>query len=74
MHDPFITLHHLFSKDGAHRSTPLILRPEDIAEMCDGEVFLKRGGSYTVREKAEEMKKLVLEKMHENRQAETLGK
>lgn len=74
MHDPFITLHHLFSKDGRHQTSPLILRPEDVSEMCDGEVFLKRGGSFCVREKAEEIKKLVLEKLHENRQAETLGK
>ncbi len=74
MHDPFIELHHLFSKDGAHRSTSLFLRPEDVSEIMDGEVYLKRGGSYTVREKAAEIKKLVLEKLAENRQAETLGK
>jgi hypothetical protein len=73
MHDPFIKLHHLFSEDSRHQSGPLFILPDKVTEILNGKVYLG-SGSFVVSEKAEDIHRLVLEKMAESRQAETLGK
>lgn len=72
--DPFLRLTHLYSAGAAHRSSPLFLRPERVVEIVDGTVYVEGNGSYTVREKAEEIRDLVIRKLAENREAATLGK
>lgn len=73
-YNPFLRLTHLFTAAGVHRSTPLHIRPERIIEICDGEIYVEGKGSYIVAGKADELHAQVLAKLHENRQAETLGK
>lgn len=73
MHDPFIQLTLLFSDDGRHQSSPLFVLPENIKEIIDGKVYV-RDGNWVVREKAVEIRKIVIDKLEENRQAETMGK
>lgn len=73
MHDPFIQLTHLFSEDGAHRSSPLYVMPEKVTEILNGKIYLG-SSSFVVREKAAEVHALIVAKLEENRQAETLGK
>jgi hypothetical protein len=74
-HDPFIKLNHLFSVEGSHRSSALYVKPEAISEFYDGKIYTHGGQfCFVVSEKAAEIRALVLGKMKENRQAETLGK
>ena len=72
MNDPFIKLTKLFT-DRGHKSSPLFLRPERVVEIEDHRVHVE-GGSFDVSEKAEQIRALVVAKLAENRQAETLGK
>lgn len=72
--DPFVELTHLFSADGAHRSTPLLVLPRHVWHITDGEVYLEGGGKFVVREKAKEIHAKVIAKLEEGRQADVLGK
>ena len=44
-----------------------------MTEILNGKVYIG-SGSYTVRETAEEIKKKIIDKLAENRQADLLGK
>lgn len=72
-HDPFIKLTHLWTADGKHQSTPLYLKPERVIEIVNGRVYVE-GGDFVVSEKADQIRDLVIAKLAENRQAETMGK
>lgn len=67
-HDPFIRLTHC-----GYGLGPLFLLPGNVTEILDGKVYVGNG-HFVVKETAEEIHRLVLEKMAENKQAETLGK
>ncbi|MEO7778485.1 MAG: hypothetical protein ABIY63_13215 [Fibrobacteria bacterium] len=72
-HDPFIKLTHLWTADGLHRSSPMFLLPEKVREIFNGQVFLEGNYSFVVAEKAEQVHDLVITKLAENRQADTMG-
>lgn len=72
-YDPFIKLTHLYTEAGAHRSSPLYLKPERVIDIANGHVFVE-GGNYIVSEKADQIRDLVVAKLAENKQAETMGK
>jgi hypothetical protein len=71
--DPFIELTHWYIEGTSLVTGPLFVKPEDIREICDGEIHLS-GGSWDVKQDAREIRRLVVEKLAENRQAETMGK
>lgn len=74
MYDPFIKLTHLWSDEGGHRSSPIYLLPDKVREFYNGKVYMDGNYSFVVCEKAEQIRKLVVEKLAENRQADALGK
>jgi hypothetical protein len=74
VHDPFVKLTHLWTDDTGHHSSPVHLLPENVQEFYNGKVYMKGNYSFVVAEKADVIRQLVLEKLAENRQAETLGK
>ncbi len=72
-HDPFIKLTHIFTDDQGHHYTPVYMRPERILEFRNGQIFMDNG-DYHVSEKAEQIHALIINKLAENREAETMGK
>lgn len=73
-HDPFIKLTHLWTEDGAHKSSPFYIQPESVRTFYNGRVYLVGETSFQVSEKAEQIHQLVVAKLAENKEADTLGK
>lgn len=68
LHDPFIRLTYC-----GYGLGPVFILPGNITEILDQKVYVGNG-HFVVKESAKEIHRLVLEKMAENKQAETLGK
>lgn len=73
-HDPFIKLTHLYTKEGGHHSTPIFILPDKVREIYNGKVYVEGNYNFDVSEKADQIHTLVINKLAENKQAETLGK
>lgn len=74
VHDPFIKLTHIYTKEGGHWNSPIFILPDKVREIYNGRVHVEGGYSFDVLEQAGPIHTLVINKLAENREADTMGK